>query len=209
MTLSPANKPHQYSLIFLHGLEMSAYRLSSVFLSDPLIYLLDDFKIHIPQAPKRPIAMNGGRIGESWFTPDIPSFNEANKKIQEMVENELKEIDNDPTRLFLGGFSQGSSLALYVGATHRDKIGGIVMFAGFMSKFINIDKDQEFPDIMVIHGDHDKMMPWGKAKRLLKTIADRPNLQTHIVHGMGHNLYSEEAKSKMYEFIRSRAPICK
>ena len=124
-----------------------------------------------------------------------------------MVENELKEIDNDPKRLFLGGFSQGSSLALNVGATHRDKIGGIVMYAGFMSKFIKIDKDQELPDLMVIHGDSDEMMPWEKAKRLLKTIADRPNLQTCIFKGMGHNLYDEEAKAKMYEFLRHRAPI--
>lgn len=73
LTLSPADKPHKYSLIFLHGLEMQVHRISSVFLSDPLIHLLDDFKIHIPQAPNRPIKMHGGRIGESWFTPDIPS----------------------------------------------------------------------------------------------------------------------------------------
>lgn len=122
------------------------------------------------------------------------------------MQNELKEIENDPKRLFLAGFSQGSSLALNVGATHPEKIGGIIMFAGFMSKFIKIEEDQEIPDLMVIHGDKDEMMPWGKAKRLLKTISDRPNLQTYVVKGMGHNLYSDEAKQKMYEFIRSRAP---
>ena len=73
LTLSPAEKPHKYSFIFLHGLEMSVPRLSSVFLSDPMINLLDDFKVFIPQAPKRHIAMFGGRVGTSWFTPDIPT----------------------------------------------------------------------------------------------------------------------------------------
>jgi len=73
LSLAPANKPHKYSLIFLHGLEMQAQRLSSVFLVDPIINLLDDFKIFIPQAPKRHIAMYGGRVGTSWFTPDIPT----------------------------------------------------------------------------------------------------------------------------------------
>jgi len=123
-----------------------------------------------------------------------------------MVSNELKELDNDPKRLFLGGFSQGSSLALNVGSKLDEKIGGIIMVAGFMSKFTKINENQEIPDTLVVHGGKDEKMPWAKAQKLMKTIINKPNLETAVIEDMGHNLFSDEAKVAMYNFLRKRAP---
>jgi len=123
-----------------------------------------------------------------------------------MISNELKEIDNDHKRLFLGGFSQGSSLALNIGANLDQKIGGVIMVAGFMSKFTKIAENQEIPDTLVIHGEKDDKMPWGKAQKLMKTIRNKPNLETVVIKDMGHNMYSDEMKEAMYHFLRKRAP---
>jgi len=68
LTLAPLNKSPKYSLIFLHGIEMSIQKFFSVFLSSSIIGLLQDFKIYIPQAPIRPIAMRGGAEGFSWYS---------------------------------------------------------------------------------------------------------------------------------------------
>lgn len=66
LILSPANRKPKYCFIFLHGIDMSVQKFFSVFLSSSIIGLLNDFKIYIPQAPIRPIAMFGGREGHSW-----------------------------------------------------------------------------------------------------------------------------------------------
>lgn len=123
-----------------------------------------------------------------------------------MISTELKEIDNDYKRLFLGGFSQGSALALNVASKLDQKVGGVVMVAGFMSKFTKINENQEIPDTLVVHGNKDDKMPWPKAQKLMKTIINRPNLETVVIEDMGHNLYSDEAKEAMYNFLRKRAP---
>jgi len=68
LILSPANKTPRYSLIFLHGVDMSIQKFFSVFMSSSIIKLLDDFKIYVPQAPLRPIAIYGGKVGFSWYT---------------------------------------------------------------------------------------------------------------------------------------------
>ena len=68
LTLAPANKVPKYTLIFLHGVDMSIQKFFSVFMSSSIIKLLDDFKILVPQAPIRPIAIYGGREGFSWYT---------------------------------------------------------------------------------------------------------------------------------------------
>ena len=53
LTLTPYKKPYKYCLVFLHGYGMTVSKFFSVFLSPELLELLDDFKIYIPQAPKR------------------------------------------------------------------------------------------------------------------------------------------------------------
>jgi len=86
VTLAPFNRPYKYYLIFLHGYGMQVSKFFSAFLSPELLPLLDDFKIYIPQAPKR-IPQNKDDDEPptfSWFNyRDINTVNEENieKKI--------------------------------------------------------------------------------------------------------------------------------
>src|SRR5690349_8016162 len=66
ITLSPSNKPHKYCLIFLHGFAQSIQHVLRAFVSPELLNLLSDFKIYIPQAPKRPSTLMGTDVF-SWY----------------------------------------------------------------------------------------------------------------------------------------------
>lgn len=72
LTLSPIYQPYKYALIFLHGIGMNVQKFFDVFLCKEMIGLLNDFKIIIPQAPLRPIAMLQGKLGFSWYNPKLP-----------------------------------------------------------------------------------------------------------------------------------------
>ena len=86
VTLTPFNRPYKYYLIFLHGYGMEVSKFFSAFLSPELLPLLDDFKIYLPQAPKR-IPQNKDDDEPptvSWFNyRDINTVNKENieKKI--------------------------------------------------------------------------------------------------------------------------------
>ncbi len=69
LTLSPGHQSHTHTLIFLHGIKMHIQKFFEVFLSRETLPLLENFKIVIPQAPIRPIAMEDNAPGFSWYNP--------------------------------------------------------------------------------------------------------------------------------------------
>ncbi len=72
ITLLPLNKPHKYCLIFLHGFAMPVSKFLNIFLSPEMLGLLSDFKICIPQAPKRAHGPQGASVKRfySWYDPE-------------------------------------------------------------------------------------------------------------------------------------------
>ena len=121
-----------------------------------------------------------------------------------IIEQEVKLVGNNYKNIFLGGFSQGTSLALNAGLKYGTQVGGIFVIGGFLSEYTKTDENQEYPNILVIHGDNDKILPWEKAEKTYKRILNRNSTKVHIIKGMEHDLYSEEAKSIVYEFIQER-----
>jgi len=205
LTLAPLNKTPRYSLIFLHGIEMSIQKFFSVFLSSSIIGLLQDFKIHIPQAPIRPIAMRGGIDGFSWYSLTPESFQEASDNTKAMIRREIEECGNDPKRVFVGGFSQGTTLALDAGLTFEQKLGGIIVIGGFISDLSKLEGVQDIPDTLIVHGLKDQRVTWEHAEKSYKPILGKGNVKTALLEDMEHDLYSEEAKKIVHDFIRERA----
>jgi len=141
LTLVPI-KEHDYTLIFLHGFMMRAHDL------------LDDFtqvqercptwRIVLPQAPKMAITAHGGSATPSWYDyltdtsgacedyVDTTSLRVRCVQLDELIraEEELlykKFKQRDYGRIFLGGLSQGGTLALDVAS--RSALGGVVTMA--------------------------------------------------------------------------------
>ena len=54
------------------------------------------------------------------------------KTIIELVHQEAKKFKGDYKKVFVGGFSQGASIALSVGLNIKEKIGGVVALSGIL-----------------------------------------------------------------------------
>ena len=122
-----------------------------------------------------------------------------------MLDREIETLDNDPKRVFLGGFSQGSSLALDAGLSYDKPLGGIIVVGGFMSEMSKIENIKDNPDIIVVHGKQDELIKVEKAQKTMESVLERPNAKMVVIEDMAHDLYSEEAKKIIYDFIRERA----
>jgi phospholipase/carboxylesterase len=76
----------------------------------------------------------------------------------------------DPLRLAIGGFSDGASYALTLGAANGDLFTHVLAFSpGFMAP----PRQQGSPAIFMSHGTRDQVLPIDRCSRRLKTQLER------------------------------------
>ncbi|KAH7926769.1 Phospholipase/carboxylesterase [Leucogyrophana mollusca] len=147
LTVAPTAK-HTATVIFMHGLGDSGYGWKPV--ADMFSPDLRHVKWILPHAPSQPVTANMGMEMPSWF--DIYSFDfDASEDSKGMFQS-MRSIDTlikaevdagiPPSRIVLGGFSQGSALTLItslLGTKAREdwggeswNLGGAVILSGWL-----------------------------------------------------------------------------
>lgn len=123
-----------------------------------------------------------------------------------------EEISNgiDPSRIVLGGFSQGGALSLYTGLTGKHKLGGIVALSCWLPLHktfpgaLNSQNDQV--PIMQAHGDCDPVVPyrWGQlTSTTVKTFVKNHEFKTY--KGLSHSSGAAEMQD-IRQFLQERIP---
>lgn len=108
------------------------------------------------------------------LTRSIPEgLPEARTAASEMLDALTKELT--PSKLVIGGFSQGAMLSTSIALETDRKLDGLVLFSGtylaedtwrpLMSKRAGLRT-------MVSHGTHDPILPFALAERLAKDLAE-------------------------------------
>ena len=93
-------------------------------------------------------------------------------------------------------------MSLYVGLSIPQKLGGIIAYAGY-----NFEITPQVPDdrnVVIIHGTKDNIRPWSQVEHTYEPLKNKENVKFLMYQGMGHDLYSDEARKNVYEFIRER-----
>ena len=215
LIIKPGNGQHKYTLIWLHGLTMSVEKFYNFFFSEEMIHLLEDFKVILPQSPIAPVTMEGGKHTFSWFDVIERKFGKPfdelfgrqevidnSKTITSIIEQEVQSYNGDYSKVFLGGFSQGCAMALHVGLSVTYQLGGIIGYSGYFFEITPIPDDDR--KVLVIHGGKDSIRPWEQVKPTYKKIENNDNVEFLHFKKMGHDLYTEEARSAVHNFIRER-----
>jgi lysophospholipase II len=148
-------------------------------------------KFILPTAPQRAISLNRGMAMPGWSDifglhaddpEDAIGFAESVNRINLLVEREIVEHQIPPSRIIIGGFSQGGALALHYSLRHPShSFGGCVAF----SSWVPFHKD--YPTalsshaaslpILQAHGTADAVVgyEWGqKSHLLLKSLITNP-----------------------------------
>ncbi|KAK4055415.1 hypothetical protein OIO90_003253 [Microbotryomycetes sp. JL221] len=197
---------HTATVIFLHGLGDSGAGWA------PMAYMMRDsprqthVKWILPTAPIQPVTMNHGYKMNSWFdiydlrpggTEDEKGLLESVSTVQKLIK---QEIDNgiDPSRIIVGGFSQGAAISVLTGITTEYKLGGIVALSGFLTlsnkvKSMMVEHAPKYP-LFWGHGTDDPVVAYEWGKRSVDKLRELGwnNIQFETYRGLPHSFCEPE-----------------
>ena len=164
---------YSHTLIFLHGFTMKPKEV--IYYINKIERILPKeikMKYILPKAPQRKISIYKDKKYLAWFDyftdyrmkKEYINENQLiniRKKLHKMIDKEIK-YHGDPKKIFIAGYSQGSSMTLDIGITYPKKLGGIIGFKGDIPYIT--DKDRHKQDIWVCHGKKDYTIGYDVAK---------------------------------------------
>ena len=157
-----------WSLIFLHGLGADGHDFAplpgEMKLPAPVRFVL-------PHAPVTPVTINGGLAMPAWYDiltldwngpEDAAGVRNAGRELQRLIHRETER--GIPSRnIFVGGFSQGGTVALFTGLRYPDPLAGIIALSTWMPQPATLaqeasDANRSLP-IFMAHGTCDPTVP--------------------------------------------------
>ena len=198
------NKPKN-AIILLHGYGGDGNDIS---------ILANYWKRFLPNtiffSPNGPEKCSVNPSGYQWFDLSKDDNNYITKealKSEHKINQFLNEIKNeyslDSKNISLSGFSQGCMIGLNVALKLEEKINCLVGFSGrIINKSHLIDKIKSRPNIFLLHGDKDVVVP---VINLLESkeffLKNNYKIKTRILKNCEHFIPTE-ASSLALEFLK-------
>ncbi|CAH1768487.1 12263_t:CDS:2, partial [Entrophospora sp. SA101] len=117
---------HSATVIFLHGLGDSGHGWEPIAIE--IGEKMEHVKFVLPNAPIRPITINAGMKMPGWFdvtTLNVDQINGVDEDVKKLIKDEI-DSGIASNRIVVGGFSQGTTIALATGITSEYPLAGIV-----------------------------------------------------------------------------------
>ena len=127
------------AVIWLHGLGADAHDFEPIV---PEILRPGEraWRFVFPNAPIRPVTLNGGMQMRAWYdlkslertsAEDLAGFWDTDARIRELLDREA-ERGIAPGRIVLGGFSQGGAASLYSAPRLAKRIAGVLALSCYL-----------------------------------------------------------------------------
>ena len=185
--IRPAAHEPEGALVLFHGRGADEHDLF------PLLDLLDPERRLVGATPRGPLTLPPG--GRHWYvlggipTPEPTTFHSSYAAASEWVDALLGQHGLAPSRLVVGGFSQGAVMSYCVGlGLGRPRPAAITAFSGFVPSVdgFELDLSAPLPPVAIGHGTRDPVIEveWGRrARRLLEDAgADVLYRETPMFH---------------------------
>jgi phospholipase/carboxylesterase len=158
----------RHSIIWLHGLGADGSDFAPIAnelkLPVPVRYIF-------PDAPLRPVTINGGMVMRAWYdiaAPDIDARQDAEgirasqSLIEELVAREVQQ-GMAQGNIFLAGFSQGGAVALHTALRQTVPLGGVLALSAYLpladSAAGEVLTATRNTPIFMAHGRSDPVIP--------------------------------------------------
>uniref|UniRef100_A0A6V1K3U7 Phospholipase/carboxylesterase/thioesterase domain-containing protein n=1 Tax=Heterosigma akashiwo TaxID=2829 RepID=A0A6V1K3U7_HETAK len=213
ITLIPEDEEYTNVVVWNHGLGDTAMGWYSAMPA----FGLTKTKFILPTAPTRPITLNMGMAMPGWSDirgldkeddEDEPGFEESRARIESIVRSEVDK-GISPSKIVVGGFSQGGALALYYSLQNTHGIAGCVGFSSWLplsAKFPAAVSDAARGGLKILqcHGDADEVVrtAWGKlSHEKIKGELGFADAAWEEYPGMAHSACDEELQ-RCAEFLK-------
>ncbi|MDG2278396.1 MAG: carboxylesterase [Pseudomonadales bacterium] len=187
------------TVIWMHGLGADASDFEPIV---PILELEQSLRFVFPNAPVRPITINGGAEMRGWYdidpgaplkgTEDIDASAAA---IAQLIDREVQNgvAENKVT---LAGFSQGGVIALQLGLSHRQKLRGIMALSTYVHDHEHLADRVDFANvdtsIFMAHGLSDPMIPITRAITSREALLNLSYQVQWREYAMGHQVCPQE-----------------
>ena len=187
------------TVIWMHGLGADATDFEPIV---PMLNLNQPLRFVFPNAPVRPITINGGMEMRGWYDidPGAPlagteDIVESTRQIEEIID---AEVDNGVARenITLAGFSQGGVIALQLGLSYQHKIAGIMALSTYVHDHEHLTDRIDFANIetpiLMAHGISDPMIPITRAITSREALGALNYQVEWHEYAMGHQVCPQE-----------------
>ena len=197
-------EPARACMIWLHGLGADRFDFQPV--AEALQNVLPGVRFVLPQAPSRPVTINGGWSMPSWY--DIlamaPERAIDREQLEESADTLLALIEAQraagipAARIYLAGFSQGGAVVLHTAFRRwAGELGGVLALSTYAPTF---DDDQQLGviqqahPVLCLHGRDDAVVPAELGRRAHDWLAARGVAVAWCDYPMGHEVLDEELR---------------
>ncbi|MCL4167070.1 UNVERIFIED_CONTAM: hypothetical protein GTU68_026087, partial [Idotea baltica] len=158
------------AIIWLHGLGASSSDFPPVV---PELGLSDEKTIRFifPQAPNRPITINGGMVMPGWYDikgmaleqkQDAEGMAESQETLEAFIDSEMdRGIPSE--NIIVAGFSQGGAVAYHTGVRCKHKLAGILALSTYLPFHDQVEAEKSGVNmktpIFAHHGTYDPVVP--------------------------------------------------
>ncbi len=164
-----------HAVIWLHGLGATCDDFASIL---PYLALSERHSVRFvfPQAPDRPITLNGGYVMPGWYDikgmdlsdkEDLEGISQSQATVESLIEEQVsKGVASE--NIILAGFSQGGAVAYYTGIRSSHRIAGILALSTYLPFLNQVDAEHSGINlsvpIMAMHGQADPVVPLAAGK---------------------------------------------
>ncbi len=165
------------SVIWMHGLGANMHDFEPIV---PALRLPEELGVRfvLPNAPHRPVTINGGMVMRAWFDileldferQDERGIRESEEAIRRLIERE-RAIGVATEKIVLAGFSQGGAVALHTALRYPERLAGVVALSTSLPLEWSLDAEASEANrglpIFLAHGEHDPLISvdLGRASR--------------------------------------------
>lgn len=197
-----AKSEHKASVIWLHGLGADGHDFESIV---PEMNLADDLgiKFIFPNAPIRPVTMNGGMSMRAWYDvkspnlrelEDVESITESDQLIRNYIDAEIT-AGIRANKIILAGFSQGGAITLHTGLRYPEPLAGLLALSTYLPlpKQLDVEaSDHKDIPIMMAHGIADQVISIEQGRTSRETLKEAGYSIEWHEYAMQHSVCLEE-----------------
>ncbi|MEQ8485972.1 MAG: alpha/beta fold hydrolase [Pseudomonadales bacterium] len=187
------------SVIWMHGLGADARDFEPIV---PMLELSEPVRFVFPNAPVRPVTINGGMRMRAWYDIDPRSPLSGTDDIRAsaaavaalVAREETRGVP--PGRVVLAGFSQGGVIALQQGLRHAQRLAGILALSTYLHDHEHVAGEVSFASvdvpIFMAHGRADPMIPITRAITSREALLALGYQVEWHEYAMGHQVCPQE-----------------
>ncbi|MEM1411432.1 MAG: alpha/beta hydrolase [Pseudomonadota bacterium] len=187
------------SVIWMHGLGADATDFI------PIVEMLElnaRLRFVFPNAPVRPVTINGGMTMRAWYDIDPSQPRSGDEDIRESARQIAALVAREAERgikadsVVLAGFSQGGVIALHLGLRHDQSLRGILALSTYLHDHERLQEELSLDNaqtpIFLVHGVQDPMIPITRAVTAREALTQLNYSVEWHDYPMGHEVCHEE-----------------